>query len=294
MRKLHFALFAVSVGLAAGLATQASAIPVQAAPLGDYVTGCSGQYYNNTTLTGSPVFVRTDPAINFYWPEGASPGPGVAGDHYSVRWTCTINVATAGSYIFTMVTDDGMNLLIDGNLLMWAFYDQGPSTYSSSLYLNAGAHTVMVEYYNATLGGTARVYSNISGGSAYYAPPQPYYAPPQPYYNQPPPYYPQPQPYYYNQPPQLVITADNGTIARGQCTIVHWAVAYVQWFTVNGNNSSSNPGAMQVCPPTTTNYVLQAGSPYGNFSRTVTVNVVATPSSPYNPYYPPWFPNWRR
>jgi len=300
MLKLHLALTAAAVVLATGLATQASPVPVAAAPNGDYVGGCTGQYFNNTTLAGSPVLVRNDPAINFYWPEGTSPGPGITVDHYSVRWTCTINVPTSGTFTFTMLTDDGMNLLVDGNLLMWAFYDQGPSTYSPSLYLNAGTHTVVVEYYNVTLGGTAQVYSNITGTGVSYAPPQPYYPPSQPYYppsqpyyppSQPyyppsQPYYPQPQP-YYNQPPQLVITADNWTIARGQCTVIRWAVAYVQWFSVNGNNSVSNPGAMQVCPAATTSYVLQVGSAYGNYSRTATVNVT---SAPYYPSYPPY---WR-
>jgi hypothetical protein len=108
--------------------------PALAFPANDYVTGCTGQYYNNMTLAGSPVLVRTDPAINFYWPEGTSPGPGVNTSQYSVSWTCSVNVATAGTYTFILRTDDGMNLLIDGNLILWAWYDQGPSTYAKAVY----------------------------------------------------------------------------------------------------------------------------------------------------------------
>jgi len=124
---------------------------------GGLLSGCTGEYFNNTSLSGSPVLVRTDAAINFFWREGTSPGPGVNVDNYSVRWTCSLNVTTAGTYTFSILTDDGMNVLVDGNLLIWAWYDQGPSSYSNPIYLNAGGHTVRVEYYNHTLGGTAQV-----------------------------------------------------------------------------------------------------------------------------------------
>jgi len=109
------------------------------------------------TLAGSPVLVRTDPAVNFFWPENTSPGAGVGVSNYSVRWTCAINVTTANTYTVTMLTDDGMNVLVDGNLVIWAWYDQGPSTYSNPVYLTAGTHTVVVQYYNDTRGGTAQV-----------------------------------------------------------------------------------------------------------------------------------------
>ncbi|MCL4395924.1 MAG: PA14 domain-containing protein, partial [Chloroflexi bacterium] len=201
MKTVHLGMAAVVVALAVGLAAQMGTAPVLAAPNGDYVTGCTGEYFNNTTLAGSAILVRSDPAVNFYWPEGTSPGPGVATAYYSVRWTCTINVPTAGTYTFTMLTDDGMNLLVDGNLLTWAWYDQGPSSYSNSIYLGSGSHTIQVQYYNDTGGGTAQVYDNISGSGAYYAPPAPVYSPPQVYV--PPQSYVPPQAYV---PPAQVTT----------------------------------------------------------------------------------------
>ncbi len=150
----------------AGLAPRAD--PASAAPAGDYVKGCTGQYYDNMSLYGIPALTRYDPAINFFWGEGTSPAPGYIGvSNYSVRWTCGMSVPVSGTYTFTMVTDDGMNLLVDGNLLIWAWYDQGPTTYSNPIYLNAGAHTVVVEYYNDTLSGTAQVYSDLGGLSVY-------------------------------------------------------------------------------------------------------------------------------
>lgn len=158
--QITLGVIALLFGAALGAIVEASPAT---APASGYVTGCTGEYYNNTTLSGTPVMVRSDTAINFSWREYTSPGPGVNVSNYSVRWTCSFNVATAGTYTFTMVADDGMNLLVDGNLLMWAWYDQGPSTYSNPIYLNASYHTIRVEYYNNGLGGTAQVYSNLAG-----------------------------------------------------------------------------------------------------------------------------------
>ncbi len=168
----------MAILLVAAAAPTAGAGSVAARPASDLVTGCTGEYFNNPSLAGAPVFTRSDPAINFFWPEGTSPGYGLNASYYSVRWTCTINVPVAGTYTFTMVADDGMNLIVDGTLLIWAWYDQGPSYYSNPIYLNAGTHGVRVEYYNATNGGTAQVSSNISGSASYYPPSTGNYYPP--------------------------------------------------------------------------------------------------------------------
>lgn len=167
-RFVQIALVSIaSVLLGAGsVAASPSSMPA----LDGYLTGCSGQYFNNTTANGSPVLTRTDGAINFVWPIGTSPGPGVNVDHYSVRWTCTINASTSTNYSFTMTTDDGMNLLIDGSLIIWAWYDQGPTTFYASPFLNAGTHTVTVEYYNSVNGGTAQVSSALGTGGGVSSP----------------------------------------------------------------------------------------------------------------------------
>ncbi len=146
----------------------------QASPaLTGYLPNCTGEYFNNLTASGTPVMVRTDAAINFSWPAGTSPGPGVTVENYSVRWSCSVYVATAGTYTFTMVADDGMNLLLDGSLLIWAWYDQGPTAYATTTSVSAGWHTIKVEYYNRTLGGTAQVSSNLVTSAPPPPPPPP-------------------------------------------------------------------------------------------------------------------------
>ncbi len=164
-RTIQLAILLVLIGLVIMPATTAVASPPGMPPGASFVGACTGEYFNNTTLGGSPVTTRTDSAVNFFWPEFSSPAAGINWDNYSVRWTCNVNFPASDNYTFTATTDDGMNVLVDGNLILWAFWDQGPTTYYPVTYINSGVHTVRIEYYNHVNGGTARV-SFAQGGVA--------------------------------------------------------------------------------------------------------------------------------
>jgi hypothetical protein len=105
-----------------------------------------GEYYNNTSLSGSPSLVRDDPAVDFSWGSG-SPAPGqIDADGFSVRWTRNLDLS-AGSYRFRMTVDDGARLYVNGHLLIDAWKDQPPRTYSGDIYLPGGSVTAQMEYY---------------------------------------------------------------------------------------------------------------------------------------------------
>ncbi|MGC9335263.1 MAG: PA14 domain-containing protein [Anaerolineae bacterium] len=115
-----------------------------------------GEYYNNRTLSGAPALVRDDAQINFNWGTG-SPAPGIIGaDNFSVRWTRTLNLA-AGSYRFTATADDGVRLWVGHHLLIDAWKDQAPRTYSDVIYVPAGGIAVKMEYYEHTGGAVAKL-----------------------------------------------------------------------------------------------------------------------------------------
>lgn len=104
-------------------------------------------YWNNITLSGAPVLTRSDVDVNFDWGLG-SPAPEVNADNFSTRWTRTLVVAQPGSYRFTLNSDDGSRLFIDGQLVINAWYDHGPSrTFSATRQLSAGDHEIRIEYY---------------------------------------------------------------------------------------------------------------------------------------------------
>lgn len=144
-------LFCVVSGVALALALVALAIPPM--PASAAVPGFRGEYYSNPDLSGSPALVRDDPEVDFDWGTG-SPAPQVPPDNFSVRWTRTVTLATGGAYTFTVTADDGVRLRVDGRLLIDRWIDQPARTYSTNVFLAAGTHEVVVEYYER--GGLAR------------------------------------------------------------------------------------------------------------------------------------------
>lgn len=122
----------------------------------DDIQGWRGEYYNNRTLSGSPSLVRDDAKIDFSW-GSASPAPGlVDSDVFSIRWTRNPDLR-AGNYRFTMTVDDGARLYVNGHLLIDAWKDQPPHTYTGDIYLAGGVITVQMEYYESFGDATARL-----------------------------------------------------------------------------------------------------------------------------------------
>ncbi|MHC4091443.1 MAG: glycoside hydrolase domain-containing protein, partial [Planctomycetota bacterium] len=129
-----------------------------------------GRYFNNVSLSGSPVMVRNDGtgSLNFDWGSGSPSGAcGVPANKFSVRWTRTAYF-NAGMYQFSVTSDDGFRLYVDGVLQLNAWIDQGPTTYTKNVALSAGNHTIKMEYYENGGGAVAKlswkVVSSLTGG----------------------------------------------------------------------------------------------------------------------------------
>ena len=120
-------------------------------PTGEFLA----QYYANRTLAGAAATTRCETAINYSWGVGA-PGPGLPADDFSVRWTGRFDFP-AGETTFTVTSDDGIRLWVDGQILLDRWVDQSATTYTATRTLTAGLHEVKVEYYDAVLDAVARV-----------------------------------------------------------------------------------------------------------------------------------------
>ncbi|MFN8484289.1 MAG: PA14 domain-containing protein [Anaerolineae bacterium] len=119
-------------------------------PSGQY----KAEYYNNKTLSGTPILTRCESApINYDW-VGGGPGNGVNNNSFSVRWTGRFSFDTA-TYDFTAQTDDGMRVYIDGGELLNEWRAQ-VETYVRSRPMTAGEHEVKVEYYEDDGWATAK------------------------------------------------------------------------------------------------------------------------------------------
>jgi hypothetical protein len=118
-----------------------------------------GEYFNNQTLSGSPSMVRDDGTgfIDFNWGyDSPSSACAIGTDHFSVRWTKTLNF-DADTYRFTVTGDDGVRLYIDGTLKLDKWFDQGSTTYTVDVPLTAGTHTLKLEYYENAGGAVAKL-----------------------------------------------------------------------------------------------------------------------------------------
>ena len=122
------------------------------APATNAFTGC---YYNNMTLSGNPVFVRTDSQIYFDW-GNQSPDPSLQPLNFSARWQGNFTFSQ-GNYKFTVITSDGMRIYIDGNVILDAWRDQPPNYYTATQTISQGSHLVVVEYYERQGGATAQI-----------------------------------------------------------------------------------------------------------------------------------------
>lgn len=133
------------------------------------------QYYHGTSLSGSPLVERSEESINLT-SEDSLPKevkdrppqlipdllimgdkkigrPHGKGEWFSVRWRKGIN--GPGTFKFSGRTDDGMRVSVDGQRIINAWRDQGPTNVSAERQLSAGPHEVVVEYYQAGGGFTA-------------------------------------------------------------------------------------------------------------------------------------------
>src|SRR5437667_7997843 len=77
-------------------------------------TGLTAQYWKNTTFTGPPAVTRTDRTLNFAWRYKGSPAPAIPTDNFAARLTGTIQPRFSEAYTFITVSDDTVQLWIDG------------------------------------------------------------------------------------------------------------------------------------------------------------------------------------
>jgi uncharacterized protein YraI len=131
----------------------ASLLLLFAAPNALFADGDSwtASYWNNRDLSGNPVLVQEESAIDHNW-KGLSPDPVVNVDNFSARWVRTYNFA-AGTYRFKATMDDGMRAWIDGKIIIDDWQDGKVRTVEANVKLNNGPHKLTVEYYEA--GGKA-------------------------------------------------------------------------------------------------------------------------------------------
>ncbi|MDZ4742184.1 MAG: PA14 domain-containing protein, partial [Verrucomicrobiota bacterium] len=122
-------------------------------------TGLKGEYFDELNFT---VFkgVRLE-NVNFNW-GNASPMPSIGADTFSIRWTGELTAPATRDYTLSITSDDGVRLWIDGKLLIDRWVNQGSTTMTTVVSLEAGRkYEVKLEYFEN--GGGANVLMEWSG-----------------------------------------------------------------------------------------------------------------------------------
>jgi hypothetical protein len=116
-----------------------------------------------TIPTTTPILQRIDTTIDFDWKD-QKPSPDVNGEFFVAQWVKTAHF-DAGTYKFTTVSDDGIRVYVDDQLVIDQWNDHGATTHTGEKVLTAGLHTVRVEYYEKWGDATAKMsFEKIADG----------------------------------------------------------------------------------------------------------------------------------
>jgi MSHA biogenesis protein MshQ len=128
-----------------------------------------GQYFTNTTLSGTAALTRNE-AVNFDWGTGG-PGNGIAADSFSVRWTGQVSAPSSGSYVFQTISDDGVRLSVNGVQIINNWTDHGTTTNNSSAVtlVTGQRYDIVLEYYERTGGAVAKLNWRTPGTTTFVA-----------------------------------------------------------------------------------------------------------------------------
>ncbi len=127
-------------------ATPTSTPTITPTPTSTPVIVWQALYWNNRTLTGTPILARQESAVDYNWGNGSPEAQTINADSFSARWTAQISLE-AGTYRFDVVSDDGVRLFIDGTKQIDGWSDHPATTYQYTLQHDGGSLSLILEYY---------------------------------------------------------------------------------------------------------------------------------------------------
>lgn len=109
--------------------------------------GLQAEYFNNLTLSGTPVVTRIDKEIDFRWTL-YSPAPAVNLDFYSARWTGNIQSPQTGTFKIGLEGNDGYRLYVNNKLVVDNWKKQTYQTITGNVYFEKGKrYAIRVEFF---------------------------------------------------------------------------------------------------------------------------------------------------
>lgn len=111
-------------------------------------TGLKGQYFNKGLFGSKLVLTRTENP-SFDWGT-ARPAAAVNANLFTVNWSGTVQAEEAGSYRFQTLSDDGVRVSVNGQLIIdhWTAHSAATKT-SGAIVLEAGKrYAIAIDYYD--------------------------------------------------------------------------------------------------------------------------------------------------
>jgi hyaluronate lyase len=117
-------------------------------------SGLRGAYFSGTNFARA-VFTRLDGAVNFSWGD-SSPDPALLPGSFSVRWTGRVRANQSGAYTFYTLSDDGVRLWVDNQLVISNWTVHTATENSGTINLVAGqSYDLTMEYFDNAGAATA-------------------------------------------------------------------------------------------------------------------------------------------
>jgi len=118
--------------------------------------GLTGEYYEGMNFD-TLFATQSDKIIDFDWGENP-PIKGMVADVFSIRWRGQLIAPETGEYTFNTITDDGVRLFIDDQLIVDQWQDQAPLLAFGKISLKAGKkYDVRIEYYENRIGAVVQL-----------------------------------------------------------------------------------------------------------------------------------------
>jgi beta-glucosidase len=119
--------------------------------------GITGEYFDNASWEGEPLYTRIDDQINFYW-EQHTPSPKMKDDNYSVRWTGYLVPPVSGTYQIGSWAMPVIQVEFDGELIFRVNNEHHAMHKEQAIELEAGKrYKVVFNYANNTGDGDAKL-----------------------------------------------------------------------------------------------------------------------------------------
>ncbi len=123
-------------------------------------TGIQGFYY--TGIFKELMYTEVNEKIDFSWNNGSPNYEVLGNDNYSIEWKGLLDIKMDGDYYFETVSNDGIRVYIDGELIIDKWWlDFNGAMMSQDISLKAGKVPVVVKYIENV--GDANVKLSMGG-----------------------------------------------------------------------------------------------------------------------------------